>query len=315
MTAPSAHLRVLVLVGPTASGKSDIALVLARLLKGEIVSADARQIYRGMDCGTAKPSHRDRTAVPHHMIDIRYPHESYSAAAFAREGREAVAAILGAGALPLIVGGSGLYVRALVDGLSRVPASDPEVRTVLQDRLQAEGLAELVRELERVDPHGAARMDTRNPRRVLRALEVHRTTGIPLSRFQLLAPEQPPFTSVFFGMKREREDLYRRIDLRCDRMLEEGLLEETRSLLASGVPAGAPALAAPGYAEALRYLEGEISRDEMVRLFKQSSRRYARRQMTWFGRDRRIWWMEVEKETPPGETARAIADGFLQGGI
>lgn len=299
--------RVLVLVGPTASGKTGVARAIAGRRDADIVSADSRQIYRFLTIGTAKPSAADLSAVPYHFIDIVDPDVPYSAGEFGRAGRAAIDGILSRGRLPLVVGGSGLYIRSLIDGLFEGPGAEADVRAALERELTEKGVGALLEELRRVDPDIAARISPTNPRRILRALEVYRQTGTPLSVHQRDTKVETEFDPFFVGLRWEREELYRRIERRCEAMLEGGLLEETKSLGERGYGSTLNALQTVGYAEAFRHLGGDITYDEMVRLFKQNSRRYAKRQMTWFNADDRIHWVDCT----PGDLSEALGERVL----
>ena len=299
--------RVLVLVGPTASGKTEVARAIAGRRDSEIVSADSRQVYRFLTIGTAKPLPADLSAVPYHFIDIVDPDVPYSAGEFGRAGRVAIDGILSRGRLPLVAGGSGLYIRSLIDGLFEGPAAQADVRAALERELRERGVGALLEELRRVDPDIAGRISPTNLRRIMRALEVYRQTGTPLSVLQREGKVETEFDPFFVGLRWEREELYRRIERRCDAMLERGLLEEARSLGERGYGPTLNALQTVGYAEAFRHLGGEITYDEMVRLFKQNSRRYAKRQMTWFNADDRIRWVDCT----PGDLPEALGERVL----
>ena len=298
---------IVVLVGPTASGKTAVSLPLAQLIHAEILSADSRQIYRYLDIGTAKPTPSERSRVPHHFIDIRNPDEEYNAGLYGEEGREAITRILGRGRVPLVVGGSGLYIQSLVDGFFDGPPADPDFRAQAMERLRSEGVLPLLKDLEKVDPDSAASIDPTKPRRVVRALEVFHITGIPLSVLHRERKPEIPFVPLFFGLELDRAGLYQRINTRCERMMEGGLLDEVESLVAAGYTASLNALKTVGYAEAFAYRRGEISYEDMVRLFKQNSRRYAKRQLTWFRRDARIRWIPVAASDDAVRIAETIA--------
>ncbi len=304
---------VVVLVGPTASGKTSVSLPLAELLHAEILSADSRQIYRFMNIGTAKPGVSERARIPHHFIDIRNPDEEYSAGTFGSEGRETIEQILKRGHTPLVVGGSGLYIQSLVDGFFAGPPADPEYRARVMVRLRVEGIEPLLGELGRVDPVSAASIDPTKPRRIVRALEVYATTGIPLSQLQRERKIGIPFTPVFFGLDVERAELYRRINSRCEMMLRQGLLDEVGGLSGRGYTASLNALKTVGYAEVFAYRGGTIGYEDMVRLFKQNTRRYAKRQLTWFRRDTRIRWMPVTDDADAARLAQSIAAAIPPG--
>jgi tRNA dimethylallyltransferase len=301
---------VLVLVGPTASGKTAVGAALAELLRGEIISADSRQVYRYLDVGTAKPSRELRGRVPHHFVDEILPDRVFSAGEFGVRGREVVEEVFARGRIPIVVGGSGLYIQSLVDGFFEGPGADRELRASLERRLADEGVDVLLAELARVDPEFAAAVDRTKPRRIIRGLEVFALTGEPISRRQKESRVEIVFASQMFGLEWDRTVLYRRINARCDEMLQTGLLAEVERLEARGYGADLNALKTVGYAEAFAYRSGRISYDEMVRLFKQNSRRYAKRQMTWFRRDRRIRWIRMEEHRTPGDVAAEISKIF-----
>ncbi len=287
--------RVLVIVGPTASGKTAVSILVAKILHGEILSADSRQVYRHMDIGTAKPSPRQRKEIRHHFIDDLSPDLPFNAGEFGKRGRALIASILRAKNVPIIVGGSGLYLQALVDGFFEGPSADERIRKQIAGRMNTEGAEALLKELELVDPVAASRMIPANTRRIIRALEVYHLTGTPISRLQQTRVRMA-FRPVIAGLRWPREELYERIDRRVDAMVEEGLIDEVRGLLAMGYSPEENALQTVGYRETVQYLRGDISRDRMVELVKRNSRRYAKRQMTWFRRDHRIRWFDVDGE-------------------
>jgi tRNA dimethylallyltransferase len=277
-----------VIVGPTAVGKTALAIDLARRLDGEIVSADSRQIYRGMDIGTAKPTPEEQALVLHHLIDIVAPDEPYTLAQFQADAYAAIDGILARGKLPLLVGGTGLYIRAVVEGLRipRVPPN-PELRAQLatQDSLA------LYQRLRELDPEAAARIDPRNVRRTIRALEVCLTTGQQFSELGRASP--PPYRITQIGLTLSRPELYARIDARVDRMMADGLVSEVESLAAQGYSWSLPSMSGLGYREMGMYLRGEVSLDEAVANIKRNTRDFVRRQYAWFRlKDERIRWFE-----------------------
>lgn len=302
--------KILVVVGPTASGKTALALELARRLDGEIVSADSRQIYRYLDIGTAKPTPEERAAIPHHFVDLLSPDQEYNAGRFGEEGRRVIDEILGRTRTPIVSGGSGLYVHSLIDGFFEGPGADPEYRENLDDRLRKNGLAALLEELRRVDPLSASRIDPTKPRRIIRALEVYHATGRPLSEHHAAPPPEISFTPVLLGLHWERGELYERIDRRCGEMIDAGLLREADEIERRGYPSTLNALNSVGYREAYAFLRGAIGREEMLRLFRRNTRRYAKRQLTWFRRDARIRWIPMNGRSTAGETATMIAGEF-----
>lgn len=297
---------ILVLVGPTASGKTEISLHLAEQLKGEIISADSRQIFKFLDIGTAKPTREQRGRIPHHFVDELTPDREFNAGTFGVRGRDLIHEIFGRGKLPIVVGGSGLYVHSLIDGFFEGPGADKELREILERRVEAEGIKNLLEELRKVDPVTAERIDPTKPRRVIRALEVYHITGKPLSQLHVDSAPVIDFGAIQFGLEWDRKELYSRIEKRCERMLTKGLLKEVEDLERRGYTDKLNALNTVGYAEAFAYRRGEISYDEMVRLFKQNSRRYAKRQLTWFRRDERVRWVPVDGTASPEQIARRI---------
>ncbi|MEM1180600.1 MAG: tRNA (adenosine(37)-N6)-dimethylallyltransferase MiaA [Acidobacteriota bacterium] len=281
---------VVVIVGPTAAGKSSMALRLARDTGGEIINADALQVYRDLEIGTDKPSAQMRLAVPHHLVDILDPEEPYSAGEFARRARVALADIASRGRMAFVVGGSGLYLRALLDGLAPVPRSDPETRARLEERLAADGLPALRRELEAVDPATAARLTPGDTQRTLRALEVYEVSGVALSEWLAKKPEEPPIRARKLGLTLPRAILYDRIADRIHQMIERGWLTEIEKMLVRGIDPTAPAFQAIGYRQLTRHLQGEYSRQEAIDETVRATRRYAKRQFTWFRREPDIEW-------------------------
>lgn len=297
--APSAaespsDLPIVAIVGATATGKSDLALDLAERLDGEIINADALQLYRGMDIGTAKVGAAERERVPHHLLDVLEVTQEASVSAYQREAREVIAEIRGRGRLPVVVGGSGLYVRALLDDI-RFPPTDPEVRADLERRARSEGIAALRAELERTDPEAAAAIGARDERRIVRALEVGEITGGSFRAFLPRRAYLDPAT-LQIGLHREREDLRERVAVRVDRMVEQGLLDEVRALRARGLDEGATARRAIGYEQALAVLDGAMTCREAVEATVAGTRRLVRKQDTWFRRDERTDWLPASAD-------------------
>jgi tRNA dimethylallyltransferase len=279
-------------VGPTATGKTDLSLALAEVLPIEVLIADSRQVYRGMDVGTAKVSADDRRRVPHHLLDLVEPDEPFTVADWAERARGLVPEITARGALPMLVGGTGLYVSALVDGFdfSAQPWS-PDARVRLDEELETEGLGVLAARLRRLDPTGAAGTDLRNPRRVLRALERAELAG---ERASYTVRSEPwPGRLGLIGLQRPLAELDRRVGERAAAMFGGGLLDETRGLLERGLDPGSPAMTGHGYAEAARHLAGEWSVEQAIAATARRVRRYTRRQLSWFRRDRRIVWLDA----------------------
>lgn len=298
--------KILVIVGPTASGKTALALHIAQHLPSEIISADSRQVYRHLDIGTAKPTRAELRQVPHHCIDIREPNEKFNAGDFQTIGRKAIADILQHKKLPIVCGGTGLYVQALIDGFFEQPEFSGEIRAELERRIESEGKESLYRELQRVDPVSAATMDASKHRRVIRALEVYYETGIPISQFHANHKKDELYDATWIGLKWERSVLYQRINDRVERMLANGFLDEVKQLLAMGFDDRLQALQTVGYKEAFQHLRGEISYERMVELMKQNTRRFAKRQMTWFRKEPRIHWYNIAHEFEIATIAKNI---------
>jgi len=288
----------LTIAGPTAVGKTELSLDVAEALGAEIVSADSRQVYRELTIGTAKPSPVAQERVPHHFIGERTLHEPFSAGTYAEEANERIRAILARERYPLVVGGATLYLHALQYGLADIPDVDDEVREWLEDRLDEEGPEALYDELKQIDPTQAEKADPTKTQRVIRALEVYHGTGKPLTYYHENQTE-PPFTFRTVILNRDRETLYDRINERVDRMLDQGLLDEVRKVMEiEGVQLDEPPLSTIGYREPIQHLRGEIDYDEMVRLVKRNTRRYAKRQLTWFRRYDEYTWLDASSTTP-----------------
>ncbi len=298
---------LVVIVGPTAVGKTALAVRLAEELGGEVVSADSRQVYRGLDIGTAKPTAEERRRVPHHLIDVVDPDETLSLAHYQEQAYAAIDGILARGRVPFLVGGTGQYVWAVVEGwtVPRVPP-DPALRAELYAQADAEGAETLHARLRRVDPVAAGRIDARNVRRVIRALEVYLKTGRPISEVQRKHP--PPYRILLIGLTMERAALYRRVDERIERMMAAGLVDEVRGLVARGYSFELPSMSGLGYAQIGRYLRGEVSLDEAVALIKRDTRRFVRHQYNWFRlRDERLRWFDVDA-TPYADIRLAVEE-------
>ncbi|MEM6795230.1 MAG: tRNA (adenosine(37)-N6)-dimethylallyltransferase MiaA [Acidobacteriota bacterium] len=281
----------LVVVGPTASGKTFLAMELARRLDGEIVNADALAVYRHLEIGTDKPSAEMRSEIPHHLVDILEPEEVFSAGEFARRARRALADIASRGRAAVVVGGSGFYIRALLEGLSPLPQRDDAARAELEERLEREGVEALYGELQRVDPSTAERLQPRDRQRVIRALEIHRSSGVTMSKWLARKPEEPPIEALRIGLTLPRSILYDRIADRVHRMVEKGWLTEIRDMLDQGIEPDAPAFQAIGYRQMLRYARGECPRHQAIDETIRATRHYAKRQLTWFRRQPGIHWI------------------------
>jgi tRNA dimethylallyltransferase len=303
--------RIIIVCGPTAVGKTGVALELAAAAGAQIVGADSMQIYRYMDIGTAKPTAKEQARVPHHLVDFCDPAEPFNAAAYSRLARKTIDRLLERGVVPLVVGGTGLYIKGLLGGLFPVPSPDRSIRKRLQAEAEQLGTPTLHDRLVRVDPNTAARLHPNDTARVVRALEVLEATGEPISlqqdrhRF-----EDEPYRALKIGLFLEKEVLYRRIDRRCDAMLEAGLIEEVKGLLKRGYPPQLKSMQSIGYRHVIDYLQGRATFEETRRLFSRDTRRYAKRQLTWFRADPEVRWLT------PAEigTAQRMIRRFLAGG-
>jgi tRNA dimethylallyltransferase len=280
------------IVGPTAVGKTEISIALAQNLDAEIVSADSMQVYRGMNIGTAKPSASQLKQIPHHLINILNLDETFSAAKFKNVAQEIIADIRQHGHLSLVVGGTGLYVKSLTEGIFEGPSADWEYRATLQSQEEKHGSGYLYSELCRIDPVSAKRIKSNDMRRIERALEVYHIAGKPISEMQTEWEKKKPDITII-GLYMERGLLKERINKRVDDMFSQGLVEETRYLLKAGIESNRTAMQAIGYKEVIGYIHGEYPIEMAHELLKQNSRRYAKRQLTWFRKDGRIKWFDV----------------------
>ena len=301
------HPKRIAIVGATSSGKSLVALDLAERLGGEIVGADSRQIYRGLTIGTEAPSASDRARVPHHFVSFFDPAHAYSAGRYGREARAVVREVESRGRLAVVAGGSGLYVRALLQGLFHGPPRDEAIRARLTRRIREEGLDALRRELGGVDPEALATISPGDPVRVIRALEVHELTGRPISALRReRAPE--PFPALLFGLRWSRPALAERIAARLDRQLARGFLHEVRVLLAAGLPEDAPGPRTLGYRELIAHLRGILSLEEARERIALKTRQLAKRQESWFRLTPGVHWIDLRAEEDLARAAREIED-------
>ncbi|MGQ9900800.1 MAG: tRNA (adenosine(37)-N6)-dimethylallyltransferase MiaA [Fimbriimonadales bacterium] len=305
--------RVWVIAGPTAVGKTDVGLLLAERWGGEIISADSSAVYRGLDIGSAKPTPDERRRVRFHLIDVADPSEVFTAARFRELALQAIADIQGRGKRVLIVGGTGLYLRVLLHGFSLAPPpADPEVRARWRAEVERVGAPALHARLQQIDPAAAARIHPNDAMRITRALEVYEMTGTPISQWQQHADTELPAIKTVLTLPRDL--LYARIDQRVEKMIAQGMLQEVQTLLQNGYTPDQPALKGLGYRHVIEYLQGRVSWDEAVRLWKRDTRRFAKRQVTWFRKEPGVHWVDAS----PGieQTARLVEILLMeQGGI
>lgn len=301
--------KIIVVLGPTASGKTALAIQLARQFNGEIISADSMQIYKGLDIGTAKASAEEQSMVKHHLIDIAHPQEPFSVAAFLPLAQQKIDEITKKGRLPIFCGGTGLYLSSLVNGISFTEEkSDPKIREELQNRLTQEGAAAMLQELQKVDPAYAAKLHENDTKRVLRALELNRKTGLTMSQqIARSQPPEPPYDALLLGLDLpDRNELYNRINARVDQMISDGVVEEARQvyLFRESWICAAQAI---GYKEFFPYFEGVQSLEDCVQKLKQSTRNYAKRQLSWFRHMPNVIWLNAAQPD-----AQQIVEDFLK---
>ncbi len=299
---------LIVILGPTASGKSSLGVTLAQRWKGEVVSADSRQVYRGLDIGTAKVTLAERTLVPHHLLDVVDPQEVYTVSQFQHDAIQAINTILARGHLPFLVGGSPHYIQTVVDhfDIPHIPPQ-PELRAQLESRL----LADLLMQLEELDPQSAASIDRKNPRRVVRALEVCIASGKPFSQQREVT--DPLYRCLLLGIQWPREVLYKRIDMRVDERMQQGMVQEVRNLLTQGISHERLEALGLEYRFISLWLQGKFSSElEMVQRLKYAIHDFTRRQLTWFRRDKRIMWIDGIEEDRRGEVRLRSAENAIQ---
>jgi tRNA dimethylallyltransferase len=286
--------KVLVIVGPTCSGKTEVAIKVAKKLNSEIISADSRQIYKFLDIGTAKPDESQLAEVKHHFIDELTPDEEFNVSKFETRALLVITTLINNNRIPIVAGGSGLYIKALVDGIFDIVDTDPDYRKKLQIIREEHGNESLYAKLLEVDPVSAKKMLPQNYKRVIRALEVFYLTGIPVWKHQEEHKRSNDIEFLQFGLEWERNTLYKNIELRVDKMLSKGLIKEVKILKDKGFNPGMNALNTVGYKELFDYLDGKISLDRALELIKRNSRRFAKRQLTWFRADKRINWIKID---------------------
>ncbi len=300
--------KVLIILGPTAAGKSELAVKIAREIDGEIISADSMQVYRGMDIGTAKPTVEERRGIPHYLVDIKNPDEIWTVSDFVREAQNLKSQIQKHGKIPIIVGGTGLYLWTLLEGyrFPLVPANKK-----IRERLEKEQLSTLYLRLSTIDPKAAKKMHPNDRKRIVRALEVYELAGKPISELQEEGRRQKAEgrrqKDILIGLSLPRVQLYRRIEERIDTMIEKGLIEEVKNLLEKGYSKDLRSFQALGYKEVVEYLDGKRSKEQMIAELKKRTRHFARRQMTWFKRFKDVKWFNREPERSTVDT-RLILD-------
>jgi tRNA isopentenyltransferase (miaA) len=303
--------QVLVIIGPTAVGKTKTGILLAKRFDGEIISGDSMQVYRGMDIGTAKVTKDEMEGIPHHLIDIRDPQESFSVAEYQILVRKKIGEISGRGKLPILVGGTGLYIQAVLFDYNFSAGYNPSLRKRLQKEADELGYDELYRRLSRIDPETAAQLHPNNIRRIIRALEVFEETGLTMTEWRSRQRGERRYHDLIIGLTMEREKLYRRIDERIDSMMEKGLLEEAKRLYDRGL-AGCQAAQAIGYKELFDYFEGKVTLAEAIEQIKRNTRRFAKRQLTWFKNKMDVHWFDLTDEEDYGKIFEKISH-FVEG--
>jgi len=285
---------IILIVGPTGVGKTDISVKIARAFHSEIINADSRQIYRYMDIGTAKPTSEHLSSVRHHLIDIVEPDEYFSAGEYRKRSEEIIQKLLNKGMMPVVVGGSGLYLKALLYGLFEGPEADPNLRKTYDTYADKFGSEALHKKLSKIDPQAAQRIHPKDRVRIIRALEVYEKTGKPISSLQgNFSLQKSLYAPIIIGLQRERKELYQRIEQRVDSMMAEGFVDEVRRLLDRGYSEDLRALMGIGYGQIIHYLKGEYNIERAISLIKRDTKRYAKRQMTWFQKMENINWLTM----------------------
>ncbi|NSL51102.1 tRNA (adenosine(37)-N6)-dimethylallyltransferase MiaA [Calidifontibacillus erzurumensis] len=302
--------KVIAIIGPTAVGKTKASIEIALALDGEIISGDSMQIYRGMNIGTAKVTEDEMQGIPHHLIDIKDPWEEFSAAEFKELATHCIEEITNRGKVPIIVGGTGLYIQAVLSGYHfSKAASNQEYRVFLEKRIEEEGIEKVYNELLTIDPESIKRIHPNNVRRVIRALEIYHETGLTMTEYLKKQEQEAPYDDLIIGLTMERDLLYDRINKRVDQMVQQGLIEEVRALYEAGIR-DCQSVQAIGYKELYDYFEGKVSKEEAIELLKRNSRRYAKRQLTWFRNKMDVNWVDmslaVQNETIFAEKIQEI---------
>jgi tRNA dimethylallyltransferase len=302
---------VIVIVGPTCSGKTNLAIQLATHFNSDIISADSRQFYKYLDIGTAKPTDQQLKKVKHHFINFLEPDEEYNVSKFEVDAEKIINKQLEENKIPIVAGGSGLYIKVLVDGIFDTADRDEDYRNELNQMRKEFGNEYLYNELKKVDPESAAKMLPQNWKRVIRALEVFHLTGMPIARHHQIQKEKSKFEFYQFGLMWNRETLYQKIDKRVDEMIEKGLFTEVEKIIESGYDKYLNSLNTVGYKEIIQYMGGEISIERAIELIKRNTRHYAKRQMTWFKKDKRIEWFSITSYDDLEKICKNIIRKFL----
>ncbi len=303
--------RVIVIVGPTCSGKTDLSIEVASECKSEIISADSRQFYKYLDIGTAKPTIEQRAKINHHLIDFLNPDDDYDVSKFSIDSNNIINLLHKENKIPIVVGGSGLYIKTLIDGISETADKDEKIRKELLEKRKQFGNEYLYSELKRVDKKSADSMLPQNWKRVIRALEVFYITRKPIWQHHIENKKQNEFEIIQFGLLWNRGELYKNIESRVDKMISTGLVEEVKSILEKGFNPNLNSLNTVGYKEIISYINNDISLERAIDLIKRNTRRYAKRQMTWFNKDKRIHWFNVEQSTNLKNIAEQIIKNQL----
>lgn len=298
--------KVIVIVGPTCSGKTKVGISLSEELHTEIISADSRQIFKYLNIGTAKPSEDELARNKHHLINLLEPDEDYNVSKFESDALKIVNSLLENGMVPVVVGGSGLYIKALVDGIFDSVDSDEEYREKLHEQREKFGNEFLFEELKKIDPESTSKMLPQNWKRVMRALEVFHLTGQPISKFQTEYKRQIDVKFIQYGLNWNREKLYLNIERRVDEMIEMGLVDEVKNILSLGYSKNINSLNTVGYKEIISYIGNEITLERAVELIKRNTRRFAKRQMTWFRKSKDINWLACNENTTAGQITSEI---------
>ena len=284
---------VIIIAGPTCSGKTRLSQIIAQRLDTEIISADSRQIYKYLDIGTAKPSADELKKIKHHFIDYLEPDEYYNVSRYENESLAVIQNLIDKNKIPVVAGGSGLYIKAMVDGIFDSVDADEEYRVELLEQREKHGNEFLYEQLQKVDPESASKMLPQNWKRVIRALEVFHASGKKIHELQKEHKRETEYSFIQFGLNWSRDVLYKNIEARVDEMIDNGLIEETKNVLAKGFAPNINALNTVGYKEVIGFLNGELTYQRMIELIKRNTRRYAKRQFTWFRKDERIKWIDV----------------------